>query len=270
MNSTDKIVLKVFLAGILCIGILSPISAQDNPVDYGPMVTDRPDATEAPRVVPIHHLQVETGGFYETFEGDTFTFDRYVYNTTLLRYGLLKNLELRLGWNLEEQTTSINNSNLQNTLRGVSPLLLGVKVAIAEEKAGMPEIGVIGHIFLPFTAGADFKPETTGVDFRFAFSHTLNEKENLSYNIGAQWREDSPEVAYIYSLSYGYAITDKFGAYAEIYGNFPENSRANHLWDIGGTFLLQPNIQFDITAGSSFTQGQDILLSAGVSFRIPN
>ncbi len=40
-----------------------------------------------------------------SFEGDAINFDRYVYNTTLLRYGLLKNLELRLGWNLEEQTT---------------------------------------------------------------------------------------------------------------------------------------------------------------------
>lgn len=270
MNNIHKIVLKVLLTALLSTGIQSTISAQDNAIDIGPIVTDRPDATEAPRVVPIGYLQVETGGFYETFKGDTFSFDRYVYNTTLLRFGLLSNLELRLGWNLEEQTTSLNNSNLQNTLRGLSPLLLGVKVAIAKENGSMPEIGVIGHIFLPFTAGADFKPETTGVDFRFAFSHTLSEKENLSYNIGAQWGDDSPEIAYIYTLAYGYAITEKFGAYAEIYGDLPENSQANHLWDIGGTYLMQPNIQFDITMGSSFTQGQDILLSAGVSFRIPN
>lgn len=270
MNKQQWYYIKIIKICLSLFCIPSVMHSQDADTDRAPFVTDRPDATESPRVVPLGYFQVETGGFYEAFEGNTFSIDRYVFNTTLLRYGLLRNMELRLGWNIEEQTTKINNTDFQNTLRGFSPLVLGVKIGIAEEKSGMPEIGLVGNIYLPFTAGTDFKPETTGVDFRFAFSHTLSKKENLSYNIGAQWGDDSPEAAYIYSLSYGYAITDTFGAYAEIYGDLPENSSANHFWDIGGTYLLKPNVQFDITVGSSFTQGQDILLSAGVSFRTPN
>ena len=88
--------------------------------------------------------------------------------------------------------------------------------------------------------------------------------------MGAAWGNDSPELAYIYTLSYGYAITDAVGLYAEVYGDFPEDSSANHLWDAGITYLLKPTLQLDATVGSSFTDGQDILLSAGVSFRIPN
>ncbi len=270
MNKIRRINTKVISSCIFFMGVLITTNAQDTPTDHGTLVTDRPDATEAPSVVPGGYLQVETGGFYESFEGSTFKTERYVYNTALLRYGLLKNVELRVGWNIEEQTAKINNTTLQNTLQGFSPLLFGVKVVIAEEKGAMPEMGLIGHLFLPFTASQDFKPETTGKDFRFAFSHTLSEKSNLSYNLGAQWGDDSPEAAYIYTVAYGYAITGNFGAYAELYGDLPENSNANHLWDVGVTYLLKPSIQLDATIGTSITEGQDILLSAGISFRIPN
>lgn len=238
--------------------------------EIGPLITDRPDATEASSVVPKGTLQVETGGFYESFEDKGLKFERSVYNTTLLRYGVLDNFELRLGLNFEEQQVKSNGNQIGNALNGLSPLLFGMKLNIAEEKEGFPEIALIGHLFLPFSASDDFKPETTGADFRFSLSHTLGERSSLGYNIGAQWGDDSPEIAYIYTLAYGYGITDRFGFFAEVYGDFPEDSQANHLWDAGLTYLLRPNIQLDVSGGTSFTKGQDVLLSAGISFRVPN
>ncbi len=240
-----------------------------DPRNSEPLVTDRPDATEAPSTVAPGILQVETGALYESFENNNIKNESFVYNTTLLRLGLLDNLELRVGWDFVEGQTSVNGNKLNNVTSGFNPLLLGVKVNITEEKGLLPEIGLIGHLFMPFTASQDYRPETTGVDFRFSFSHTLSEKSNISYNIGAQFGDDSSEAAYIYTLAYGYGISEKFGAYAEIYGDFPEDSKANHLWDAGLTYLISNDIQLDATVGSSFTEGQDILLSGGVSFRFP-
>lgn len=234
------------------------------------MITDRPDATESPNTVSKHYLQVEAGGFYESFETNDFKTEVYGYNTTLLRYGLLDNLELRLGWNFEETRFSFQGEESPNVLSGFSPLLAGVKVAIAEEDGWKPTIGLLGHLYLPLSASTDYRPETTGVDFRLSFAHTLSEKSSIGYNIGAQWRDDSPEAAYIYTLSYGYSVTEKVGLYAEVYGDLPEDSRANHLWDAGVTYKLKPNFQLDATVGRSFTEGQDILLSLGASIRIPN
>ena len=233
------------------------------------MVTDRPDATESPRTVPQGFLQVETGSFFTSFESEGIKEEVVGFNTTLLRFGLLDNLELRLGWNFEEGRFRINDMKVDNVTSGFSPLLAGLKVNITEEKGCLPELGLIGHVYLPFTAGSDYRPETTGVDFRLSAAHTLSEKSSLSYNVGAQWGNDSPEAAYIYTLSYGYSFTDRLGAYLEIYGDFPEDSRANHLWDTGVTYLVCDNVQLDATVGTSFTEGQDLLLSAGVSFRIP-
>lgn len=233
------------------------------------LITDRPDATESPTAVPKGFLQVETGASYETFEDNGFKNENYTYNTTLVRYGLLNNLELRLGWDFVEGKTKINGTALNDVTSGFSPLLLGFKTTISQENGLMPEIGFLGHLYLPFTAGSDYKPETTGVDFRFSFAHSLSENSSLSYNLGAEWGDDSPEAAYVYTIAYGHGITDKLGAYAELYGDFPENSKANHLWDAGFTYLLSNNVQLDATVGTGITKGQDLLLSAGISFRLP-
>ena len=232
------------------------------------LITDRPDATEAPNTVTKGALQIETGAFYTSFEENNILQETYTFNTTLLRYGLLDNLELRLGWNFEEGRNTVNDQQLENVTSGFSPLLAGVKISITEEKGWLPTMGFIGHIFLPFTASDDYKPETTSADFRFAFDHTLSDKSSIAYNLGAQWEADNPEIAYIYSLAYGYGITDTFGMYVELYGDLPENNNANHLWDAGLTYLVLPNLQLDATVGTSITKGQDLLLSAGLSYRI--
>ena len=236
--------------------------------DVGSIVTDRPDATEASSTVGKGTLQIETGGVFESFEKNNVKSESYTYNTMLVRYGFLDNLELRLGWNFIEGITKVNGNKLDNVTSGLSPLLLGVKLDIAEEKDGMPEIALIGHVFPIFSASTDFRPETTGVDFRFSLSHTLSEKSSLGYNIGAQWGNDSPEAAAIYTVAYGYSLSDKFGFYAELYGDLPEDNSANHYWDAGFTYLACKDLQFDIYGGTSITEGQDLLLGMGLSYRI--
>ena len=197
--------------------------------------------------MPKGSLQVETGAFYTSFEEGDIQEEVFTYNTALLRYGLLDNLELRLGWNLEESRLSSPIDALNTSVSSLSPLLFGVKVAIVEEKGWLPEIGLIGHIFLPFTVREELRPEFTSSDFRFAFNHTLSEKSGIAYNLGAQWGNDSPEVAYVYTLAYGYGITDKLGAYVELYGDLPEDNSANHFWDAGLTYAIAPLVQLDAT-----------------------
>jgi len=242
--------------------------AQDENSNVSPLVTDRPDATEASSVVGKGTLQIETGGFYESFEKGGVKLESYTYNTALVRYGILDNLELRLGWDFTEGIAKVQGNRLDNVTSGFSPLLLGVKVAITEEKGLLPEIALIGHIFPVFTASQDYRPETTGIDFRFSLSHTLSENSSLAYNIGGQWGNDSPEASAIYTLAYGYSITDKFGAYAELYGDLPEDSSANHYWDAGITYLVSNDLQLDSYIGTSITEGQDILLGIGLSYRM--
>ncbi|MEJ6791629.1 MAG: transporter [Lacinutrix sp.] len=252
---------------ILSIISTSLLYAQEDS-SLGPLITDRPDATESPTAIPKGFLQFETGAFYESFEENNIKTEDFTYNTMLVRYGLLDNFELRLGYNFTDSKTKFNGTEITSAT-SFSPLLLGFKTTIVEENGVIPEIGFLGHLNLPFLVNNDIRPENTGVDFRFSFAHTLNENSSLSYNLGAAWENDSSEAAYIYSLAYGHSLTNKLGAYIEVYGDAPENKKANHLWDVGFTYLVSNNFQLDATVGSSITKGQDILISAGFSFRIP-
>lgn len=238
-----------------------------NPFDNA-LVTDRPDATEASSTVGAGVLQLETGGFYTSFEENDFKTEIFTYNTSIIRYGIFNNFELRVGWNFQETRFTTNGMELPNVLSGVSPLLVGMKTEITKEKGWIPEIALIGHLFLPLSASTDYRPESTGADFRFSLSHTLNERSSIAYNVGGAWGRDTAEVAYIYTLAYSYSVTRRFGFYVEVYGDFPEDASANHLWDVGATYLLSPDFQLDATLGRSFTKGQDILLSTGFSYRI--
>ncbi len=264
MQPTNQLLLFV----ILFLLSITTFAQEDD--SLGPLVTDRPDATEASSTVGKGTLQIETGGLYESFEENNIQLESYTFNTTLLRYGILDNLELRVGWDFTEGIVKVNGNKLDNITSGLSPLLLGVKIDIAEEKDGMPEIALIGHIFPLFTASRDYRPETTAIDFRFSLSHTLSDNSSIGYNIGGQWGNDSSEAAAIYTIAYGYSFNDKLGAYAELYGDMPEDSSANHFWDAGFTYLVSNDLQLDAYVGSSITDGQDLLVGLGASFRIPS
>ena len=173
-----------------------------------------------------------------------------------------------LGWDFVEGVTKVNSNKLDNVTSGLSPLLLGIKIDIAEENSSMPEIAIIGHVFPIFSASADYRPEYTGVDFRLSLSHTLSKKSSLGYNIGAQWDGVSAEAAAIYTIAYGYSFNHKFGMYAELYGDLPEDSSANHYWDAGLTYLVCNDLQLDAYFGTSIAEGQDLLLGLGLSYRI--
>lgn len=236
--------------------------------DIGALITDRPDATESPSIVRKGFLQIETGGFYTDNGDDSFRTKEITYNTTLFRYGLMQNFELRVGLDYLSTEFESNGQQIGDRLNGTSPLLLGAKIGIAEEKGWMPKMAILGHLSMPFSAGSDYKPENTGMDFRFAFDHTLSDRSGIAYNLGARLDAGNPQLAYLYTIAYGYDLTSKIGVYVELYGDFPENSSANHLWDAGFTYLANDDLQFDLTFGSGITDGQNLLLSAGLSYRI--
>ncbi|APD07242.1 hypothetical protein UJ101_01731 [Flavobacteriaceae bacterium UJ101] len=235
---------------------------------YGTIITDRPDQTESPSIVPKGFLQVETGAFYTENEEEGVKNEIMTYNTTLLRYGISKNMELRLGLNYDEDKTKFNGREIAKS-SGFSPLYAGFKIHVVEEKGIVPQIGFLGGLILPFTAAEAFKPEKTGFTGRFAFTHTLSDRSSLSYNLGAEWNGDETGATYQYTAVYGYSFTDKWGGFVEVYGDLPEDRTATHYWDCGVTYLLKDNIQLDVSGGTGFGNEQNVYISGGVSFRLP-
>lgn len=232
------------------------------------IITDRPDDTESASLISRGYMQIESGFFHEEINESNNVEKVWGVNTTLLRYGLLDNLELRLGFEIINKK-GISDGILFDTGSGFTPLLLGTKIGITEEKGALPQMALLGHLYLPFTAKEDYRPSSTGIDFRFAFGHHFT-NSNLSYNLGAKWVEDASYATFIYSMAYGYDVSEKIGAFIEVYGDLPENNGSSHFWDGGLTYLVNNRFQLDAFIGTGFNNEQKINYGGGISFRIPN
>ena len=281
---------KISWALALMAFTLWQVQAQQNASGFSPaqsedhsIITDRPDATESPNTVEPGYIQIETGGYYTSYEVSGVKTESYGYNTTLARIGLLENMELRLGVNYENNrvTTTMGEASVKNDFKSFTPMLAGIKINLFEGQSfdggpGKTDFAFLGHLYLPFTTstpedmssgGAEGMPQTTGADFRFSVGHELSDRSGLAYNLGGQWAGDGSGMAFVYTLAYGYSLSDRIGAYVELYGDAPELSSANHYWDAGFTYLAGWNLQYDLTFGRSITEGQDLLLSAGLSYK---
>jgi hypothetical protein len=251
----------VVLIAALIIG-LSAVFGQEKPE----LVTDRPDQTEAPSLVPVGGLQVETGFVYEKDGDQTIKKTNVTYNTTLIKYGVNDHFELRfITEYLGERTKASETTSVVN---GFSPLAMGVKIKLADQVGCWPQASLIGHINLK-TGSEGFVPSYTAADFRFTFAHTLSDKLSLSYNFGAEWNGETPDAAFLYTLSLGYSVNKRAALFVESYSFFPEKSKADNRVDAGFTYKFTPVMQWDVSAGLGLSQNSpDSFLSTGVSFRL--
>src|SRR6476660_2720325 len=119
-------------------------TAQDLPS----IQTDRPDQTECPFITPVHYFQFENGFSYEKVNGNS---KGIVAPTILTKYGINDHFELRL---ITEYTMEENNSN---KISGISPVLIGFKARLLEEKGLIPTTSFIGHLGLPKAASPELK-----------------------------------------------------------------------------------------------------------------
>lgn len=234
------------------------------------LVTDRPDQTESAATVPKHFLQIETGFILENDENEISRNKSFAYSTTLLRYGLWDNFELRLGAAYLGDNVTKKNSDFSQNIDGFSPLHAGFKVKVVEEKGLRPDIAFLGGLELPFTAGSDYKPSYTAATMRFAFSHTLSDRFSLGYNLGAEWDGETAVPGYFYSVALGIGLIENLGMFVESFGAIQEAGTAQHQIDAGFTYLLTPNFQVDISGGIGLNDAApDNFISFGLSYRIP-
>ena len=225
-----------------------------------PIQADRPDQTETPAIVPIGMFQVETG---LTFQKNDKKSNLFSLPTTLWKYGVNENFELRLITEFISEENNISKSN------GFNPIYVGFKVKLTNEKGIIPKTAFISHISLPNVASSKYKTDFYAPEFRFVMQHTLNEKLSLSYNLGAEWDGFTPEPTFIYTLTTGYSISDKLGSYIELFGFGPQNGKANHSFDGGLTYLINNNFMLDLSSGVGITNNApDYYTAIGFSFRI--
>lgn len=229
--------------------------AQDLPA----IQTDRPDQTECPFITPKHYFQLENGFSYEKTNKNS---ELTVAPTVLTRFGINKFFELRL---ITEYVITKENAT---TYPGINPVLVGFKTRLLEEKGIIPSTSLIAHIGFPELASSQYRVNYYFPEFRFTMQHTISDKQSLSYNLGAEWNGVDKKPTYIYTLTSGYSLTETIGAYIEFYGFVPQIGKADHRFDLGLTYLFNPNHQLDVSGGFGLsTISPEYYFALGYSFR---
>ena len=259
--------LVIVAAAVLILGSAAGSYAQDQAPE---LITDRPDQTESAEVIPPGYVQIEIGLTYGETQDDE-KLRTFATPETLIRIGLLRALELRLGFSGYQWEDFDGGGNPD---RGMGDLDVGLKWKLWEEMGWRPQTALLLGISLP-TGAKGFSSERVDPSFRFLFAHTLSDRLSMGYNLGVAWetsdedgeRETSALLQYTWTL--GMSLTDRWGSFFELFGDVPLDSSggAAHSADVGLTYLLRENLQLDAAVGVGLSsEADDWFITAGVSY----
>lgn len=234
-----------------------------------PLVTDRPDFTEASSTVGLGVVQVESGYTY-TFDDDGTTSTKsHSYPEALFRIGALAEwLELRVACNY----AGIDDGLVTND--GAEDLYLGFKIGLTPQEGVLPEMALIPQMTVPTGADAFSSDEALpGLNWLYGwdvndcistagstqFNRTIDDGSGAAYTEWAQ------------SWTIGYSLADRLGAYTEWFAFLPhsaDTAHSEHYFDGGFTVLISNDIQWDIRAGVGLnSNADDFFAGTGLSVR---
>lgn len=230
------------------------------------LVTDRPDFTESALTVYPWHVQVEMGYTATRADGNT----EHSVGEVLIRVGLADRLEARIGLNSFAWVATEGDDP-----EGLEDVSLGAKINFVRAKPGtaVPDLGLIVSASLP--TGASDLGQGVGVQPVAVLAAGLDLTGWLSAGANVAWGY-LDDAAGRYSqfagtFALGFSITERFGAYAEYFGLFPEfdDGPGSHFVNGGVTLLVSRDVQFDVRAGFSLDDAEvDSFAGAGLAFRI--
>jgi hypothetical protein len=251
---------KLILVAALWLCFVTTAFSQESEI-----VTDRPDQSNTPLLVPKGALQIETGFIVEKQNSTIVDQTNYTYNNSLLKFGINEHFELRFNVGYIGTRKIIDDIRLN---QGLAPISLGVKIKLADAKGGWPQAALISNISLKSRA-KEFTPAYTANDITISCAHELTRHLTVTYNTGIKWNGNSPEATFFYTLTLGYTITNKLGAFTEAYSFFPERHKNDHCVDGGFTYKFSPKFQYDISGGLQLEcNSPDFFVSTGLSFRL--
>lgn len=252
----------LWLAPVLLMGAAARGDEADDTVS-----PDRPDFTNGTGIVAAGHPQVE-GGYTYTRSGDDHS---HSFGEILVRLAMSRKAELRLG-----VPTYIKQRGPGGNASGLSDAFIGTKVLLwpgggrgLKKNATALLLGTT----LPTGARA-LRSDSLQPQVALATDFDLSKSVSLSTNIGYARPDDGTKSfnQIFAGASFGFALSDKTGAFAELYG-FNKTDSTGHsakYADTGLSYLLSNSLQIDARVGfglNNHTGGPDFFVGAGASKR---
>jgi hypothetical protein len=227
-----------------------------------PLASDRPDFTEASTTVGRGIRQLEMGYTYFHDDGGGTSVSSHSYPEFLLRVGVLADwLEMRVGWNFGSVAERFDP--LTRTSSGSEDLYLGLKIGLTPQDGILPEMALVPQMTVPtghsaFSAGKVLP----GVNWLYGWdiNDFLAAGGSTQANLGVDDLTDDEFLEFAQSLTIGYTLTERLGAYTEWFVLAPagaESVGTEHYVDGGFTFRVTNDLQLDIRAGKGISAAAD-------------
>ncbi|MFT6827208.1 MAG: hypothetical protein ACI9Z3_000629 [Roseivirga sp.] len=260
------------IAFVLSLALANGLLAQEEMnVGDTPIVTDRPSQTYSSFVVPKGVFQIESGFGYSQNElfgaNSSFSIESIALNSLQLRYGISKNIELRLFQNISLDRFGSRGDKITSDLL-FAPTSIGTKIRIVDEQGFRPQISFLAEFGSEIFS--DLGNENIKV-FRFNFSNTISSKFSIAYGLGMNFGTDFENSNTSITLLGSYAVSPKISVFGEYYGILNQDFFNTHNYDFGATYLVNNNLQLDMYIGSYFKKqitSADLIFGLGFSTRI--
>jgi len=235
-----------------------------------PIVTDRPDFTEASSTVGEGVFQAEMGYTYY-YDGAASPHESsHVYPELLLRGGVLADwLELRLG------QTLVTLDEPGSSLTGFADMYLGMKLGIVPEYGLIPELSIVPQLTVP-TGASDQRADRVlyGVNFLYSWSILSESYIGASTQFNQREGDDRGDIytSFAQALATGTRWDSHWGSYVEWFALFADSAvggEDSHYANGGITYLLTKDLQLDVRFGTRLQDrfGEEIFTGVGLSVR---
>jgi hypothetical protein len=248
----------------LAVCLLASLAAAGEPLE-----PNRPGQADPPTVLAPGVAHIE-GGF--TFERETEGDDTDTLTApeVELRLGVYDRIEIQLFAEglVQEWREGDGNST------GGSDLELDARVRLWEQARWRPATAVDFGLSFPtgsaFATSGGFDPEGE-ILYAWDFAERWNLNGNFDFASETQGDDDSSRhFVFRPELALGLTISHRLGTFVEYYGVIEEDAPDQHSVDGGVTFLLNENLQLDISASAGLNDAApDFFVAAGVAWRLP-
>ncbi|MFN8276628.1 MAG: transporter [Chitinophagales bacterium] len=185
--------------------------------------------------------------------------------SVLLRYGIIDQLEIRAGMDVQQFTDNESGSGKW----GVTPMQIGAKVRFNRARKLLPSFALTAGLTLPVIATARFRQTYYAPLLLLSAEQDFGSQLSFEYAVGLNWDADNFNRIWLASINMEYDFNSKSSVYADAYFIAdPLNGNDLHA-DIGINRQLHRILLLDYSTGFGLTRAApDFYTSLGLQIQV--
>lgn len=198
-------------------------------------------------VTPLHKLSWDNGFGFESERQGPHT---ATLNSTIVRYGIFENVELRVGTGF----LMWNEGPASEPSFGLDPLTIGTKLTVYDGTEILPSVGFLAEFQSPHLGSKELLPSHLAPSLYLIFENEINDWFDLCYNAGAEWDGESATPTTYLSLCLNFGITETLGTYVESFNYLHPDDGNRYMTGFGLTWLASRRLQLYLSADLDIQQ----------------